>query len=228
LQIDSETSVYGQKMRYKAAIFDLDGTLVDSLADLADATNYALKILGQPCWDLQAYQQKIGNSINLLISRALAPDKQHLIDKVLEKMSKKYVQICLNKTRPYDGIPEVIDELHKRQVKLAVLTNKDQNMAEKIVLHFFDNGRFDTVVGTTTGNPIKPDPTQTLQLIDKFKLKPQEAVFVGDSEVDMQTAKACKIFAVGVSWGFRSTEVLIENGADIVIDEPEGIIDLFN
>lgn len=214
-------------MKYKTAIFDLDGTLVDSLADLADATNYALKILGQPCWNLQEYKVKIGNSTNLLISRALAADKQYLFNEALEKMRGKYAQICLNKTRPYDGIPEVIDELRKRQVKLAVLTNKDRNMAEKIVSHFFD-GCFDAIVGATTGNPIKPDPTQTLQLIDRFKLKAQEAVFVGDSEVDMQTAKACNIFAVGVSWGFRNRQELSENGADIVIDEPGDIIGLFN
>lgn len=215
-------------MRYKTAIFDLDGTLVDSLADLADATNYALKILGQPCWSLQEYKLKIGNSTNLLISRALAPDKQHLFDQVLEKMSKKYAQICLNKTRPYNGIPEVIDKLRNKRVKLAVLTNKNQDMAEKVVSHFFSKGQFATVVGTTTGNPIKPDPAQTLQLIDKFNLKTQDAVFIGDSEVDMQTAKACGIFAAGVSWGFRSAKELIENGADIVLDKPDDIIGLFD
>jgi phosphoglycolate phosphatase len=214
-------------MGYKAAIFDLDGTLVDSLADLADATNYALKILGQPCWDLQAYRQKVGNSTNLLISRALLPDKQHLFDKALEIMSRKYAEICFNKSKPYKGIPEALAELHKRDIKLAVLTNKDQNRAEEVVWHYFGKDQFEAIVGTTTGNPIKPDPTQTLQLIDRLKLKPQEAAFVGDSDVDMQTAKGCKMLAVGVDWGFRSKEELKQSGADVIIDRPGKLLEIF-
>ena len=214
-------------MAYKAAIFDLDGTLVNSLADLADAMNYALKILGQPTWDLEAYRQKVGNSTNLLIQRALAPDKQDLFDKMFEISSEKYAQICLNKSRLYDGILETIDELHKRQVKLAVLSNKDHNMAEKVVAHFFDKGQFDAVVGTTTGNPIKPDPIHTLKIVDKFKLKPQEVIFVGDSDVDMQTAKACEMLAVGVNWGFRPIEELKQNGADTIINKPSELLKFF-
>ncbi|MGA2914890.1 MAG: HAD family hydrolase [Sedimentisphaerales bacterium] len=214
-------------MAYKGAIFDLDGTLVDSVADLADTMNYALKILGQPTWDLQAYRKMVGNSTNLLIKRALGPDKQYLFDEMFKISSEKYTQVCLNKTKPYKNIPETLNKLHKRNVKLAVLTNKDQEMAEKVITHLFGKDLFDAIVGTTTGNPIKPETTETLQLIDKLKLKPQEAVFVGDSDVDMQTAKACQIFALGVSWGFRGRKELTEAGADVIIDEPGELIRFF-
>lgn len=214
-------------MAYKGAIFDLDGTLVDSLADLADAMNYALKILDQPTWDLEAYRKKVGNSTNLLIKRALAPDKQNLFDEMFKISSEKYAQICLNKTRPYKGMSESLNELHKKRVKLAVLTNKDHEMAVKVVTHLFGKNLFDAIVGTTTGNPIKPDPTQTLELVRKLKLKPQETVFVGDSDVDMQTAKACKMLAVGVNWGFRPIEELKQNGADIIVGRPEKLLELF-
>lgn len=214
-------------MAYKAAIFDLDGTLVDSLADLADATNYALEIFGQPSRNLQAFRQMVGDGTRTLISRALEPDKQHLAENVLEKMREKYAQICLDKTRPYNGLPQVAAELAKRGIKLAVLTNKDQKMAQKIVRHFF-NGYFQIIKGTTASAAVKPEPFEALQVLEKFNAKPQETVFIGDSDIDMQTAKGCKMFAIGVSWGFRGRKELMEAGADVVIDEPGQIIDLFN
>jgi phosphoglycolate phosphatase len=169
----------------------------------------------------------VGEGTKTLISRALEPDKQHFLEKVLEKMRGKYAKICLNKTKPYKGLPQVIGELAKKSVKLAVLTNKDQKMAERIVNYFFDS-YFDIIAGATASIAVKPDPTQTLQIVDKFKLKPQEAVFIGDSNIDMQTAKTCKMFAVGVSWGLGSIEELKENGADIIIDRSKKLLEIFN
>jgi phosphoglycolate phosphatase len=214
-------------MKYKAAIFDLDGTLVDSLADLADATNYALALFGQPCRDLQAFRQMVGEGTRTLISRALEADKQHLVDKVLEKMREKYTQICLNKTKPYKKLPKIVAELSQKGVKLAVLTNKDQKMAERIVTNFFDD-YFDLIMGTTDSIIVKPYPAKTLQILDKFKVKPNETIFIGDSSIDMQTAKNCGIFSAGVSWGFRSIDELMQNGADVIVNEPCQIINLFN
>jgi len=214
-------------MTYKAVIFDLDGTLADSLADLADTINYALKMLGLPVWDLQTYRKMVGNSTNLLIKRALGPDNQNLFDQMYKIATEKYKEVCLNKTKPYKGVPETLKELHNRNVKLAVLTNKDQDMAVKVATHLFGKDLFDAIVGTTTGNPIKPDATETLQLIKRLNLEQGEVIFVGDSDVDMQTAKACKLLAVGVNWGFRPIEELKENGADIIINKPSELLKFF-
>jgi len=214
-------------MRYKAAIFDLDGTLVDSVADLADAFNYGLEQFGQPKRTVDALRKMIGDGIRITVSRAIEPDRQDLIDYVVEKMREKYAEICLDKTKPYDGIFETLAELGKKGVKLAVLTNKDQTTAKKIVSHFFD-GYFEIICGTTSGEPVKPDPQKALQIIEKFGLSAAQTVFVGDSGVDMQTAKACKNYAVGVSWGLRSIEELKQNGADIIISKPRELLGIFD
>jgi phosphoglycolate phosphatase len=214
-------------MTYKAVIFDLDGTLVNSLEDLADATNYALKFFGQPVHKTEAIKQMVGEGTNTLISKALAGDKQELIGQVLAKMREKYGEICLNKSRPYKGLLEVVTELAKRQIKLAVLTNKDEKMSQKIVRHFFD-GYFQIVKGTTQAVPVKPEPAAALQILEKLDVRPQEAIFVGDSNIDIQTAKAANIKAVSVSWGFRSRKELFEAGTDVIIDYPYQLLELFN
>ncbi|MBN1804770.1 MAG: HAD family hydrolase [Sedimentisphaerales bacterium] len=213
-------------MTYKAVIFDLDGTLVNSLEDLADAANYALDSFGQPMHAVEAFKKMVGDGTRTLISRTLADDKQELIDKVLLKMRKKYTQICLDKTRPYKGMEETVAELAKMGVKLAVLTNKDQEMAQQIVNHFFAG--FQIVKGTTAAVPVKPEPFEVLQLLEKLNVRPEEAIFVGDSGIDVQTAKAANIKAVGVSWGFRGRKELLEAGADVVIDYPYQLLELFN
>ncbi|MGD0786118.1 MAG: HAD family hydrolase [Sedimentisphaerales bacterium] len=214
-------------MSYKAVIFDLDGTLVNSLEDLADATNYALKFFGQQVHNTEAFKQMVGEGTRTLISKALPTDKQELIEQVLVKMREKYMQICLNKSRPYNGLQEVVTELSKREFKLAVLTNKDEKMAQKIVSHFF-NGLFQIVKGTIEAVAVKPEPTAVLQVLAQLKVKPEEAIFVGDSKIDVQTAKAASIKAVGVSWGFRGRGELIEAGADCIISQPKGLLRLIS
>ena len=212
-------------MSYKAVIFDLDGTLVNSLEDLADATNYALKFFAQQTHSTEAFKLMVGEGTRTLISRALPTDKQELIEQVLVKMREKYMQICLNKSRPYKGLQEVVTELAQRKIKLAVLTNKDEKMAQKIVSHFF-NGLFQIVKGTIEAVAVKPEPTAVLQVLAQLKVKPEEAIFVGDSKIDVQTAKAASIKAVGVSWGFRGRGELIEAGADAVIEEASQLLRL--
>ena len=196
-------------MTYKAVIFDLDGTLVNSLEDLADATNYALNSFGQPSRDVKEFPQMVGDGTRTLISRALRPNKQELVEDVLGKMREKYPQICLNKTRPYKGLQELVAELVKRKIKLAVLTNE-------------------IIKGTTASVPVKPEPFEALQILKQLDVRPEETLFVGDSNIDVKTAKAAGIKAIGVSWGFRGRKELIEAGADAVIDEPSQLLSLFN
>jgi len=214
-------------MTYKAVIFDLDGTLVNSLEDLADATNYALKFFGQQTHSAEALKQMVGEGTKTLISKALGNDKQELIEPVLAKMLEKYVQICINKSLPYKGLQEVVSELAKKKIKLAVLTNKDEKMAQKIVSHFFD-GLFQIVKGTIEAVAVKPEPTAVLQVLEKLGVRPEEAIFVGDSKIDVQTAKAAGIKSVGVSWGFRGRSELIEAGADAVVEEPGQLLKLMS
>jgi len=214
-------------MTYKAVIFDLDGTLVNSLEDLADATNFALKFFGQQVHNTEAFKQMVGEGTRTLISRALPTDKQGLIEEVLVKMREKYDQILLNKSRPYKGLQEVVTELAKKKIKLAVLTNKDEKMAQKIVSHFF-NGLFQIVKGTIEAVAVKPQPTAVLQVLAQLGVKPEETIFVGDSKIDVQTAKAAGIKAVGVSWGFRGRGELIEAGADAVIEEAAALLKILN
>lgn len=213
-------------MKYKAAIFDLDGTLVDSVADLADAFNYGLEQFGQPKRTVDELRKMIGDGIRITVSRALLPDRQEFIDRVAEKMREKYAEICLVQTKPYCGIPQAAARLCKEGVRLAVLTNKDQVMAKKIVEHFFD-GCFEIIRGTTGIDPVKPDPQAGLRIIRDFGIAPEQAVFIGDSPADIQTAKACGSFAVGVSWGLRSAEELQQNRADVIISRPDEIFSLF-
>jgi phosphoglycolate phosphatase len=212
-------------MTYKAVIFDLDGTLVNSLEDLADATNYALKSFGQQVHSTEAVKLMVGEGTRTLISRALNNKNPELVEPVLVKMREKYDQICLNKSRPYNGLQEVVAELAKRNFKLAVLTNKDEKMAQKIVSHFFD-GFFQIVKGTIDAVAVKPEPTAVLQVLEKLGVRPEEAIFVGDSKIDVQTAKAAGIKSVGVSWGFRGRSELIEAGADAVIEEARHLLKL--
>jgi len=212
--------------KYKAAIFDLDGTLVDSVADLAGAFNYGLEQFGLPKRTIDELRKMIGDGIRITISRALAPDRQEFIDRVAEKMREKYAKTCLVQTKPYDGIPEVLAELAKKEVRLAVLTNKDQTMAQKIVEHFFP-GRFEIIRGTTSIDPVKPDPKAGLQIIKDFEIAPEQTVFIGDSPADIQTAKACGSYSVGVSWGLRSAEELMQNRADVIISKPDELLGVF-
>ncbi|HAL45555.1 MAG: hypothetical protein A2Y12_07120 [Planctomycetes bacterium GWF2_42_9] len=212
-------------MSYKAIIFDLDGTLVNSLEDLAEAANFALACFGQQTHEVEAFRQMVGDGTRTLMSRALPSDRQDLIEQTLLKMREKYIEICLNKTRPYDGLPKVLAELKNRGVKMAVLTNKDQKMAEKIVTHFFDQ-YFMIIRGTINAVPLKPDPKAVLEILNQMNVKPENAAFVGDSNIDIRTAQAAGITGIGVNWGFRGEKELKEAGADYTIDEPKALLQL--
>jgi phosphoglycolate phosphatase len=213
-------------MSCKAVIFDLDGTLVDTLADLGESMNYALANLGQPMHQLEAFRQMIGNGLRTFAKRALPGEKEVLYDRVVELMRQHYADNCLVNSKLYEGVGETVAELRKRAIKLAVLTNKDQNLAERIVNHFFTAGTFEHVLGAVEGRPLKPHGWMIWKLVDMMKLSSPDIVLVGDSDVDMDTASAAGIRAIGVGWGLRTRKELIDHKAAIVIDKPAELLNL--
>ena len=213
-------------MSYSAVIFDLDGTLVDTIDDLTAAMNAALTHFALPTHSAQDCKMMIGNGATRFAERALPPDKQDLAEKVLALMREHYRDNCFENSRLYDGMGETVQNLHQRGLRLAMLTNKDHVIASRIIEHFFDPDTFQYVIGATQGQRIKPDPGTTLGIVKAMKLSCEDIMFVGDSAVDIDTAKAARICSVGAAWGFRGRGELIAAGADIIIDSPREILDL--
>ena len=210
----------------KAILFDLDGTLVDTAADLANAMNFALQRFGQPAHSVEACKQMIGNGVKRFAERALAQDVQHLRDEVLSVMRARYHDKCLEHSRLYDGIFDTVKKLREKGLRLAVVTNKGQVDAERIVEHFFGADTFECVVGVVGNMPVKPDTAGTIKIVESMGLSCEDFLFVGDGEVDVRTAASAQIRSVGASWGFRGRDELVEAKADIIIDSPAEILDL--
>lgn len=208
------------KMQYKAVIFDLDGTLINSLNDLADSVNKVLKLYNLPTYDIESYKYRVGNGIRKLMERSLPADKQNLLDEALEKFKAIYAEHNLDKTRPYDNIIDLLQKLQAQNIKLGVCTNKHDEAAKAIIKKLFGEKIFDQVIGDKPGLKRKPDPSKVLAIAQNWHIKPQEIAYLGDSGVDMQTAVNANMLAVGVLWGFRTAEELKENGADILINSP--------
>ena len=213
-------------MAAKAIIFDLDGTLVDTAADLANAMNFALTRFAQPAHSVEVCKQMIGDGLKMFVQRALGKNRQDLRDEVLLAMKERYRDKCFECSRLYDGIFEVVNKLRAGGIRLAVLTNKDQEDAERIVEHFFGPDTFEYVAGVVGGRGIKPDISSAMRIVKSMRLGCEDFLIIGDGVPDIQTAAAAQIRSVGVSWGFRSREELAEAGADIIIDRPEEILGL--
>ncbi|MHC5061748.1 MAG: HAD family hydrolase [Planctomycetota bacterium] len=213
-------------MAIKAIIFDLDGTLVDTAADLSNAMNFALAKFGQGVHSVEACKQMIGSGLKVFAEKALGAENQDLRDEVLLAMKERYHDKCFEYSRLYEGISDVVDNLRAGGVRLAVLTNKDQRDAERIIEHFFGTEAFEYVVGAVQNRGLKPDIGGTIEIIESMGLGREEFMLIGDSTQDIQTAAAAGIRSVGVTWGFRSREDLAEAGADIIIERAEEILEL--
>ncbi len=208
----------------KVAIFDLDGTLVESLHDLCDSTNFALKKYNLPERQLWEFNYLVGDGVQKLIERAIGEEKfnPQLHKNVYDAFMGHYREHYLDKTVPYDGIKESIKELQKDGIVMVVLSNKVDEMAVKVVDKLFD-GEFKAVIGKRAEYPLKPDPTLTLEIIKGLGVEPFECAFFGDSGMDMATAKNAGCVAVGVLWGFRTKEELLESGAEYLLSNPKEI-----
>ncbi|HJF85568.1 MAG TPA: HAD family hydrolase [Megamonas hypermegale] len=215
-------------MQYKAVIFDLDGTLVNSLNDLAASVNIVLASYNLPTHDVESYKYRVGNGIRKLMQRSLPEDKQDLLDEALEKFKAVYARHNMDKTRPYEGITELLEKLRAQNIKLGVCTNKHDEAAKVIIKALFGEDIFDEIIGDKQGLKRKPDPGKVLTMAQNWNLQPQEIAYLGDSGVDMQTAVNAGMLAVGVLWGFRTEAELKENGADILISSPLELLQAVN
>ncbi len=211
----------------KVVIFDLDGTLVNSLNDLADSTNFALKECGFPTHSLESYKYFVGNGIQNLTAKTIPEEfrTDENCKKVYDAFMKYYRVHYKDKTKSYNGIMKLVKDIKALNLKIAVVTNKSQEMALKVVEKLFGN-EFEIVFGKQENYPAKPDPTLTLKTMADLGATPTECIFVGDSGVDMQTAINAGCNSIGVLWGFRSEEELKDNGADYIVDDPNEILSI--
>jgi phosphoglycolate phosphatase len=215
-------------MQYQAVIFDLDGTLLDTLADLAGAMNRVLFTRGFPTHPTQAFRAFVGNGATKLVWRAL-PEEQRTDRQVaacLDAFQQEYSRTWNVTTRPYEGIPEMLDALCARGLSLTVLTNKPQAFAERCVQEFFPDGTFAEVRGQQEGVPLKPDPTSARKAARCLGVEPRDCLYLGDSDVDMQTALRAGMHPVGAAWGFRTEKELRAAGAINIITTPQEMLNL--
>lgn len=217
-------------MAFQAIIFDLDGTLLATLEDIAGSVNRVLIERGYPEHPLEAYRFFVGDGSEKLVRRALPQevDDEQMIRKCHEAFLEDYGKNWHVHTAPYAGIPELLDALSARHVKLSVLSNKPHAVTVRCISEWFRAWQFESVTGQRDGLPKKPNPAGALKIAEALQLQSRDFLFVGDSAVDMQTASAAGMFAVGVSWGFRPVSELEENGANAVIRTPFELLDVLD
>lgn len=212
--------------KYDVVLFDLDGTLTDTLTDLTNSVNYALKEFGFPERSLEEIRSFVGNGVRKLIYRSVPENTgDEISEKCLDAFKAYYKDHSCVETKPYDGIVPMLEELKKRNIKTAVVTNKMHEAAADIVKLFFD-GLIDFTVGQIDGVAQKPAPDGIFLALEKLGVSKENAIYVGDSEVDCVTAHNAGIPCIGVTWGFRDREVLLNHGAEYIIENAEEIFDI--
>jgi phosphoglycolate phosphatase len=214
-------------MKFKAVIFDLDGTLLDTIADLGDSVNAVMKKYGFPEHDYETYKLFVGKGVENLISKSL-PFKEideNELKKYLSDMKDEYSRQIFNKTRPYPGINDLLDYLNTKRLSISVYSNKQDEFTKIMIKKYFPDKKFDFIIGSQESKPLKPDPSIPLEISEKLNIKPEEFLYLGDSGIDMNTAKNAGMFPAGVLWGFRTEKELRENGAKLLLKNPHDLID---
>ena len=213
----------------QAVLFDLDGTLLDTLEDLADAVNAVLSTLGYPSHPLEAYRYFVGDGVETLMRRALPPAAATdgaILRRAMGLQRGEYANRLFAKTRPYPGVLELLAELERLGIRMAILSNKPDPAVGEVVRHYFPEVRFTIVRGARPGVPVKPDPGSALQVAGEMGIPPADFLYLGDTNTDMQTAIGAGMFPVGALWGFRTEEELKESGAAKLIARPGELIGL--
>lgn len=216
-------------MNNKAIIFDLDGTLIDSLEDIAVCMNQVLEELNLPSHKIEDYKYFVGGGISILVDNALDKNTSNEIkEKVTERFKVVYDQKLHGRTLPYDGIYELLDELQKLDFKIGILSNKPHEFTIQYANNLFSKYEMKEIHGQKSHIAKKPDPIAAIQIAQSFDIPCEEVYFVGDTMVDMQTAVNARMIGIGVLWGFRDEEELMSNGATFVVKHPLDILDIVN
>lgn len=210
----------------KLVIFDLDGTLLNTIDDLGAATNYALRECGYPEHNLAAYPMFVGNGVSRLIERALPEDERsgENVKRLREKFTEYYDHHCTDLTIPYPSISDMLHVLQEMGIRMAVASNKYQSAVTKLINHFFPEIEWSAVEGQKEGVPVKPDPSIVFEILAQSPARKAKVLYVGDSGVDMETARRACVDSAGVTWGFRPVKELKDYHADNIVNSPEEII----
>lgn len=208
----------------KTVIFDLDGTLLDSIEDIASSMNKVLESLQLPTHKIEDYKRFVGGGVDILVENALSNQSKEIKDEVIKRFKIEYDGKLHSKTLPYDGIYELLDELKKLDINLAVLSNKPHEFTVSYVNHFFKNYNFKEIHGQKKDVPKKPDPKAALDIVKCLDSSCENTYFIGDTKIDMQTAKNANMTAIGVLWGFRDEKELRDFGADFIVSNPLEIL----
>ncbi len=214
--------------KYDVCVFDLDGTLIDSLGDLAVCCNEALQLHDLPAHPVDSYRYFVGSGIKNLIKRSMGDkaDDEKLVTSVYKAFNLLYNEKCLELTKPYKGVSALLSQLRHSGIKVAVLSNKADEFAKRIVDELFDENEFDLVWGKKEEYPIKPAPDSLLAILDKFDCKKNKCLYIGDSDVDVITAKNADVDFCGAEWGFRGKDELLSAGAKKIAVKPGEILAL--
>lgn len=215
-------------MKHRAILFDLDGTLLDTLADLANCMNSVLLQHGFPTHLPETYKHFVGDGVETLVRRSLPEQNRDpaTLAKCLAGMLEEYGRRWMENTGPYPGVPELLDALTERKLKMAIFSNKNDEFTQLTVQEFLTKWRFEAVVGARPSAPKKPDPTMPLAIARQFGMAPADFLYVGDTDTDMQTATSAGMHAVGALWGFRGAEELLRSGAQALVEKPADILQL--
>ncbi len=216
----------GRRVLYKAILFDLDGTLLDTIQDIAESMNTVLGRYGFPVHTIEAYKNFVGEGMEILVRRVLPENKAdaETVALCLAAMREEYAANWRRNSRPYAGVPELLDDLAARDIKLAVLSNKPDEFTKTMVTALLPRWPFNPVLGARPSVPPKPDPKAALEIAGRLSLPPEEFLYLGDTGIDMRTAVVAGMYPVGVLWGFRTAEELEVTGAKTLIAKPGELV----
>ncbi len=220
-------------MKFDGIIFDLDGTLLNSLVGIADAMNLLLEQLGYPTHPLEPYRYFVGEGIRELVIRALPEPVRSAsnidqIDQWVARYREFYETTWPTKSDPYEGIPQLLDALTAQNIPMAILSNKSEDFTRRMTQTLLPKWPFKAVRGSRPGLPNKPDPQVALEIANQMDLEPGKTVFMGDTCIDMQTATRAQMIPVGVTWGFRPADELTTNGARHLLNHPKELMDILS